>query len=351
MTEVVAALIWEKDRFLICQRPAHKARGLMWEFVGGKVEPGETRQEALIRECREELDIQIEVDGEFIELIHKYPDLTIRLALFNARIVSGTPKLLEHSDIRWIRIAEIPNYVFCPADAEILEKLMHKELSSALFDLQDPQYKAFHCRLIPNISPDTVLGIRMPELRKFGRSIKDTPEAQAFLHDLPHPYYDENNLHGILISEMKDFDRTVAALDAFLPFVDNWATCDLLSPKAFRRAGERVLPHVRRWMASGYTYTVRFGIGELMRDFLDAQFKPDYLFWVADIHSREYYINMMIAWYFATALAKQYESTLPYFENRVLDQWTHNKAIQKAKESFRVTDAHKAYLSELIRKA
>lgn len=351
MTEVVAALIWNRNRFLICQRPPHKARGLMWEFVGGKVEPGETRQQALIRECREELDIVVAVDDVFMELVHEYPDLTIRLIVYNAVISDGTPKKLEHNDIRWIRVEEIPKYDFCPADKVILEKLMHSGIQEALFNLQDMAYKAFQSKLIPNISPDSVIGVRMPELRKFCKAIKDTPEANAFLHDLPHRYYDENNLHGALISEIKDFDRAIAALDAFLPYVDNWATCDLMSPKSFRRVRDRILPHVRRWLSSEHTYTVRFGIGVLLRDFLDKEFQPGYLSWVADIHSQEYYINMMIAWYFATALAKQYDSALPYFENHVLDQWTHNKAIQKARESYRVSDDHKDYLSTLIRKA
>lgn len=216
-----------------------------------------------------------------------------------------------------------------------------------LFAMQDPQYQAFQRRLMPTVDPETVIGIRTPELRKFARAFAKTPEAAEFLKRLPHNYYEENNLHGFLIEAMKDYGQAVAALDAFLPYVDNWATCDLMRPKVFQKHLPELLADIRRWMASDQTYTIRFGIEMLMTFYLDGQFRPEYLDWVAAVESREYYVNMMIAWYFATALAKRYGDTLPYIENRRLDPWTHNKAIQKALESYRITDEQKAYLRTL----
>lgn len=352
MTDVVAALIWDGDRFLACQRPAHKARGLLWEFVGGKVEPGETKQEALIRECKEELDITITVGDLFMEQIHEYPDLTVRLTLFNASIAQGTPKLLEHNDLRWLQTSQIGDYDFCPADEAILAQLrhIHSGLQAQLFALADPAYQSFHCRLMPTVDPARVLGIRTPALRLFAKTFAKEGRADAFLSQLPHIYYEENNLHGMLISQMKDYDQTVAALDAFLPYVDNWATCDLLSPKAFQKRPAALLPKIRQWMASSHCYTVRFGIGMLLKFYLDEAFQPEQLAWVAAVSSEEYYVNMMIAWYFATALAKQYDAALPYLLEGKLGNWTHNKAIQKAIESYRITDTQKAYLRTLKRK-
>ena len=226
----------------------------------------------------------------------------------------------------------------------ILEKLQHKDIEKQLLSLRDEEYRAFQCKLIPEIPTDRVLGVRMPALRSLGKQLRNTPEAAAFLHDLPHRYYDEDNLHGYLISEMKDLDAALAALEDFLPYVDNWATCDMLNPKVFARHLARVLTQIQGWMASGHTYTVRFGIGTLMRYFLDENFRPEYLAWVANIRSDAYYIKMMVAWFFATALAKQYAATIPYIENHTLEKWTHNKAIRKAIESRRISEEQKAYL-------
>lgn len=219
-----------------------------------------------------------------------------------------------------------------------------------LSELSDPTYRDFHAGLIPNISPETILGVRVPALRKLARELRGSAEAQEFMAALPHEYYDENCLHGLLINDIKDFGATVSALDAFLPYVDNWAVCDLISPRSFKSRPPELAAHVRRWLESSHSYTVRFGIGVLMSFYLDEDFEPAQLEAVAERCCEEYYVNMMVAWYFATALAKQPEAALPYIENRRLSRWTHNKAIQKSIESRRIPDETKAYLKTLRRK-
>ena len=216
-----------------------------------------------------------------------------------------------------------------------------------LSELSDPTYRDFHAGLIPNISPETILGVRVPALRKLARELRGSAEAQEFMAALPHEYYDENCLHGLLINDIKDFGATVSALDAFLPYVDNWAVCDLISPRSFKSRPPELPAHVRRWLESSHSYTVRFGIGVLMSFYLDEGFEPAQLEAVAERCCEEYYVNMMVAWYFATALAKQPEAALPYIENRRLSRWTHNKAIQKSIESRRIPDETKAYLKTL----
>lgn len=216
-----------------------------------------------------------------------------------------------------------------------------------LSELSDPTYRDFHAGLIPNISPETILGVRVPALRKLARELRGSAEAQEFMAALPHEYYDENCLHGLLINDIKDFGATVSALDAFLPYVDNWAVCDLISPRSFKSRPPELAAHVRRWLESSHSYTVRFGIGVLMSFYLDEDFEPAQLEAVAERCCEEYYVNMMVAWYFATALAKQPEAALPYIENRRLSRWTHNKAIQKSIESRRIPDETKAYLKTL----
>lgn len=216
-----------------------------------------------------------------------------------------------------------------------------------LSELSDPTYRDFHAGLIPNISPETILGVRVPALRKLARELRGSAEAQEFMAALPHEYYDENCLHGLLINDIKDFGATVSALDAFLPYVDNWAVCDLISPRSFKSRPPELAAHVRRWLDSSHSYTVRFGIGVLMSFYLDEGFEPAQLEAVAERCCEEYYVNMMVAWYFATALAKQPEAALPYIENRRLSRWTHNKAIQKSIESRRIPDETKAYLKTL----
>ncbi len=213
--------------------------------------------------------------------------------------------------------------------------------------LQDAQYAEFQKKLLPTLSPDTIIGVRTPQLKALAKTMIKNGTADAFIAQTPHVFFEENQLHAFIISEEKDFARSIAKTQSFLPFVNNWATCDQLSPKAFAKSTQLLLPHIDDWLASPLTYTVRFGVGMLMRYFLDESFLLEYAQQVAGIKSDEYYINMMIAWYFATALAKQYSSVLPFFINKTLPRWTHNKAIQKAKESYRVSEEHKAFLSAL----
>ena len=220
-------------------------------------------------------------------------------------------------------------------------------IRETLFSLRDEKFAAFQARLIPNVAPERIIGVRTPALRKLAKTLRGSGEAEEFLKALPHDFFEENNLHAFLLCEMKDFDACVQAVEDFLPYVDNWATCDQMSTGVFRKNKQALLPYIRCWIASERCYTRRFGTGMLMSHFLDEDFREEYLRLVSDKRSEEYYVNMMIAWYFATALAKQYEAALPYLENRRLDPWVHNKAIQKAVESFRVSDGHKNYLRTL----
>ncbi len=224
---------------------------------------------------------------------------------------------------------------------------IEQSVRTRLFELQDIKYKDFHSKLMPTVDPDLVIGVRTPQLRKFAREFSKTPEAAEFLKKLPHKYYEENNLHGFLVEAMKDYEECIAAVNAFLPYVDNWATCDLMRPKVFGKHLQELLAQIRIWMESKETYTIRFGIEMLMTFYLDEQFDIAYPELVAGVQSEEYYVNMMIAWYFATALAKQYEAVIPYIEQGWLARWTHNKAIQKAVESYRITEEQKAYLRTL----
>lgn len=223
-------------------------------------------------------------------------------------------------------------------------------IRNELFAMQDMKYRNFHCKLIPTVNPELVIGIRTPILRKYAKNLSKTSQAEEFLQIFPHKYYEENNLHGFLIELLKDYGQAIQALDTFLPYVDNWATCDSVSPKVFEKHLPELLQKIEEWIASSHTYTVRFGVGMLMKFYLDEAFQPQYPEMVAGIVSQEYYVNMMIAWYFATALAKQYDAILPFIQEQRLDPWTHNKAIQKAIESFRITPEQKTYLKSLKRK-
>ena len=352
IVQVVAALIWDRDRFLACQRPAHKARGLLWEFVGGKVEPGESRQTALLRECREELNIEINVRNIYCEVDHIYPDITIHLTLFNAEISSGVPELLEHNDLRWILPAEIPHYAFCPADTEILRKIQDdflklNVLRNALFSSADPKYKLFHCSLMPTVPQDRVLGVRMPVLRRIVKSLLGN--ADWFLSCMPLQYYEEQSIYGILISQCTDFDKCVYLLNQFLPYVDNWATCDLIVPAAFRNNPEQACMQALSWLKDCHPYTVRFGIGVLMRFGLDSAKKKEYTDLICAVNSDEYYVKMMVAWYFSTAFSRNFPLFVSYLEQNQLTKWVHNKAIQKGIESDRLTADQKDYLRKLRR--
>ena len=225
--------------------------------------------------------------------------------------------------------------------------MLTDEIRAELFRLRDEQYRDFQAKLIPGMEPGTMIGVRTPALRSYAKELGKRSDVRFFLEALPHFYFDENQLHAFILSGMKDFDECVRAVDRFLPFVDNWATCDQLSPKVFGKNHAALLPWIEKWLDSAETYTVRFGIGTLMQHFLDQDFDPAYLERVAAVQSEEYYVNMMRAWYFATALAKQYSAALPYLEKRRLDDWTHSKTIQKAIESYRISDARKAYLRAL----
>lgn len=226
-------------------------------------------------------------------------------------------------------------------------KQLEQSIQKQLFVMQDIKYKEFQSKLVPTVEPDRIIGIRLPALRKFAKEFAKTPEAESFLKILPHYYYEENNLHAFLIEGMKDYTAVIQALDAFLPYVDNWATCDSMRPKIFKKHLPEIYEKSQEWMRAGDTYTVRYGIETLMSYFLEEAFSVEVNELVADVQSEEYYVKMMIAWYFATALAKQYEATLPFIQEKRLDDWTHNKAIQKAIESYRITEEQKKYLRSL----
>ena len=224
---------------------------------------------------------------------------------------------------------------------------MNDQIKKELLRMQDRKYRDFQVKLIPTVDPETVIGVRTPQLRKYAKELKDSEAAARFLDELPHQYFDENQLHAFLVSQMKDYDQCVDEVERFLPYVDNWATCDQMSPKVFKKHKDQLLEHIWRWLGSDETYTIRFGIGMLMQHFLDDSFEMIYPETVARLRSREYYVNMMIAWYFATALAKQYGQIIPFIEEQRLDVWTHNKAIQKSVESYRITPEQKEYLKSL----
>ena len=221
------------------------------------------------------------------------------------------------------------------------------EIRDRLFSLQDAKYRELQIKILPNLEPESIIGVRTPELRQMAKELAVREETGAFLKDLPHRYFDENQLHAFILSGMKDYTACMEALERFLPYVDNWATCDQMSPKVFRKHRPELLGSIRKWIASDQAYTIRFGIGMLMEHYLDGDFDPAYPEMAAGVRSGEYYVNMMTAWYFATALAKQYDAVIPYIENRRLDPWTHNKAIQKAIESYRITPEQKEYLKTL----
>lgn len=226
---------------------------------------------------------------------------------------------------------------------------MNSIVQQQLFSLQDLKYRDFHAKLVPGMDIASIIGVRTPELRKLAKQLAKHERVGEFLAVLPHQYLDEMNLHGFIISEIKDYDACLKEIERFLPYVDNWATCDLLSPKAFKQKKKnrgRLIDDIKRWMASDEPFVKRFGIEMLMSFYLDDDFKPEYLKWVAEIHHEHYYVKMMVAWFFATALAKQWDATLPYITGQTMEKWTHNKSIQKAIESYRITPEQK----DLLRK-
>ena len=227
------------------------------------------------------------------------------------------------------------------------QKNIVKDIQSKLFDLQDIKYRDFHAKLMPTVNKEKIIGVRIPVLRSFAKEFGKTKEARMFLQVLPHSYYEENNLHGLLLEQIKDYEKCLQELERFLPFIDNWATCDLLAVRTVKKHLDVFIEEVYRWIQSQHTYTIRFGIGMLMRYYLDENFQMEYPEKVMQICSKEYYVNMMRAWYFATALAKQPDAALPWLTEKRLDLWTHNKAIQKAVESRRIPPGMKQLLRGL----
>ena len=221
------------------------------------------------------------------------------------------------------------------------------DILNELNQIRDEKYADFQRKLIPTIPPESVMGVRTPALRKMAAELVKQGRQQEIYGELPHGYFEENQLHAFLISGEKDFEKCMEELERFLPFTNNWATCDQMSPKVFKKHRPKLLPRVKKWIRSDKVYTVRFAVKVLMDHFLDEEFKEEYMKMVAELRSKEYYVNMMIAWYFATALAKQYDKAKVFIEEKRLDPWVHNKTIQKAVESFRITDEKKAYLKTL----
>lgn len=240
------------------------------------------------------------------------------------------------------------NYIILPGGEKLrFAVTVMTTVQERLFQLRDEGYAAFQAKLTPNVEKDLFIGVRVPEVRKFAREFIKDPDHGNFLDALPHKYYDENMLHGLLISEIKDYGQCIELTDRFLPYVDNWAVCDIMSPKIFKKHKQELMEKILVWSSSCLTYTCRFGIEMLMSHFLDSDFLPEYLEIPAAVKSDEYYVNMMLAWFFATALAKQWDATIPYIEEHRLGEWVHKKSIQKACESYRVSDEQKRYLKTL----
>ena len=219
-----------------------------------------------------------------------------------------------------------------------------------LFEFEDPKYREFQAKLVPTIEKETIIGVRTPDMKSIAKQFAKEESTKDFLNDVPHKYYEENLVHIFILSMIKDFDECVKGLEAFFPYIDCWPVCDQSSPAVFKKNHQKILPLIKKWIDSDHVYTSRYGMRILMNEFLGDDFKPEYLSWVASKKGDDYYLKMMVAWYFATALAKQYDESVKVIEQEELDPWTHNKAIQKACESFRVSDEHKAYLKTLKRK-
>ena len=245
------------------------------------------------------------------------------------------------------RVGIAERLITVTAKGQERQSMNKTDLHRKLYSLQDMKYRDMQIKIIPTIEPESVIGVRTPELKTIAKDVLKAGDYKGFLGELPHKYFEENQLQAFIISGIKDLNECMEELEKFLPYVDNWATCDQMSPKVFRKHKKELLIHIKEWVNSDKTYTVRFGVGMLMEHFLDDDFDPLYPEMVAGIRSEEYYVNMMIAWYFATALAKQYESILPFIEEKRLDAWTHNKAIQKSVESRRIKDEQKEYLKTL----
>lgn len=352
---VAAAIICREDEILVCQRSEQKAHGLKYEFPGGKQEEGETAQQALKRECMEELGVALGKLDLYCVRDFDYPDICVRISFFLAEIEKGEPRAIEHACIKWVTREEALEMDFCSADSLIVKMLNaspnESEIRNELFAMQDKNYALFNAKLIPNIDSDTIIGVRMPMLRAYAKKLIKTASPlviERFMNCLPHEYFEENNLHAALIMGEKDMIGCIDRLEKFLPYIDNWATCDMLQLPILMKHPEETLKCIDRWLASGSPYTVRFGLGMLMK-YLGKNFKEGILERAAAVRSEEYYVNMMIAWFFATALTKRYDEALIYIKEHRLARWVHNKAIQKARESRLVSEEHKAELNKLKR--
>ena len=223
------------------------------------------------------------------------------------------------------------------------------DIEKSLFALKDEKYADFQAKLTPTVDKNLFIGVRVPDTRKLAKEIYKSGCYSGFLHELPHKFYDENMLHGLIVSEIKEYDECIAAVDRFLPYVDNWAVCDIMSPKCFKKNKDKLMDKIIEWSGSDEVYTARFGIEMLMTYFLDEDFKLEYLEIPANVQLEDYYAKMMVAWFFATALAKQWDAAIPYLKENRLEAWTHNRTIQKARESYRITDEQKAYLKTIKR--
>lgn len=226
-------------------------------------------------------------------------------------------------------------------------KISKNPIFQKLYELKDERYQAFSCKLVPNVAKEKILGVQIPKIKNLAKQFFGSQEAQNFVVEMPHYYLEENILHACLISQIKDFEKCMQEIDKFLPFIDNWAVCDTFSPQCFKGNPKPLLKAIQKWLQSSHAYTVRFAIKTLMSCFLDEQFDPKFLQMVAQVKSDDYYVNMMIAWYFATALAKQYADAIKFIESKSLSKWVHNKTIQKARESLRITKQQKAHLQTL----
>ena len=273
--------------------------------------------------------VWVDPDPENLKAVALYERLGFQQKAFPAHLLSG---------------GEEPRSVYMELGKDSRRTVT---LYDRLVEVKDDAYREFQAKLVPNIPPETILGVRTPEMRRIAKEVAESPDREAFLHDLPHRYYEENLIHFFVIAMIRDFDACVRAVEAFLPYVDCWPVSDQSTPKVFRKNRRDLLPYIKKWISSEHVYTARFGIRMLMNEFLDEDFREEYPELAANKKGDDYYLKMMIAWYFATALAKQYDKIIPYFEQRRLDDWVHKKAIQKALESYRVTDAHKEYLKSL----
>lgn len=341
---VAAAIITQNDRILVSKRPIGKARALQYEFPGGKLEKDETAEAALIRECREEMGIELKNLAFFTSLSHDYGDIRVFLSFFFAQ-TDDEPMELEKQNLVWADKTELLSLDLCPADRLAAEMIVDPlgKVTAGLYIMQDVPYGDFTSKLLPNLERRNIIGVRVPEIRKYAKQLKqhDPEAAEAFLHSLPHRYYEENNLHAYLIGEEKDQNKCIELMREFLPYVDNWSTCDTFSLKALGKDKRKTLIFADELISSGETYSVRYGIGILMKFFLKDDFDTGITDRVADIRSEEYYVRMMQAWFFATALSLRYAESLEYIKNRRLCAWVHNKAIQKAVESRRISDDRK----------